>query len=95
MNRSQTRPEIGEGGFETGSWAFRCRHPLFPLVRGVRREHLVRFFFNARTVDKTLKSRKKRFVLITADPPGNQRREHPMSDSGFSLVSVQLGGKSG
>jgi two-component system response regulator RstA len=38
MNRSQTRPEIGEGGFETGSWAFRCRHPLFPLVRGVRRE---------------------------------------------------------
>jgi hypothetical protein len=41
MNRSQTRPEIGEGGFETGSWAFRCRHPLFPLVRGVRREHLV------------------------------------------------------
>jgi hypothetical protein len=40
MNRSQTRPEIGEGGFETGSWAFRCRHPLFPLVRGVRREHL-------------------------------------------------------
>jgi hypothetical protein len=42
MNRSQTRPEIGEGGFETGSWAFRCRHPLFPLVRGVRREHLER-----------------------------------------------------
>jgi hypothetical protein len=40
MNRSQTRPEIGEGGFETGCWAFRCRHPLFPLVRGVRREHL-------------------------------------------------------
>jgi hypothetical protein len=48
MNRSQTRPEIGEGGFETGSWAFRCRHPLFPLVRGapvcrVRRAHLAFF----------------------------------------------------
>jgi hypothetical protein len=41
MNRSQTRPEISEDGFETGSWAFRCRHPLFPLVRGVHREHLV------------------------------------------------------
>jgi DNA ligase (NAD+) len=40
MNRPQTRPEIGEGGFETGSWAFRCRHPLLPMVRGVRREHL-------------------------------------------------------
>jgi hypothetical protein len=38
MNRSQTRPEIGEGRLETVYWAFRCRRPLFPLVRGVRRE---------------------------------------------------------
>jgi hypothetical protein len=40
MDRSQTHPEIGEGGFRSGVWAVRCRHPLFSLVRGVRREHL-------------------------------------------------------